>query len=129
MHMKEPLRREDRLLAALAYPFWYLVFVMVYLSPRQQKSRFLRYHAYQGLFLGLLIWVGGILVWTAAEIVGKVLIIFGLLLYPLLKLLHLGAIAVTAWATIQAYLGAWVEIPFVTEFARPFVDESEPEER
>lgn len=126
--MKEKLRHEDRLLAALAYPFWYLVFIMVYLSPRKQKSRFLRYHAYQGLFLGLLVWGGGIVAWTAAEIVGKVFVLFGLLLYPLLKLLNLAAFVMTAWATLAAWMGRWVEIPYITEFARPFVDEGEPTE-
>lgn len=128
MLMKEPLRHDDRLLAALAYPLWYVVFIVVYLSPRRQKSRFLRYHAYQGLFLGLTVWVGGILLWTAADIAGKIFILFGLLAYPLLKLLQLAAFAVTAWATLMAWLGKWLELPFITEFARPFVDEGEPTE-
>lgn len=120
--VKESISHEDRLLSALAYPFWYVVFPLFQLSPEKQKRKFLRYHCYQGLILGLALWGGGIVAWTLASILGR-LIIFGLLLYPFLKLAEWVAFGTTVFAAGSAWLGNYVQIPYVTEFVRPFLEE------
>ncbi|MBI3926298.1 MAG: DUF4870 domain-containing protein [Armatimonadetes bacterium] len=121
--MDQKLKAEDRLLATLAYPFWYLVFPMIYLSPHRQHSPFLRYHAYHALFLGLGLWVGGVVAWTTAAFIGKIFFLFGLLLYPILLLLKWMALLLTLYCMISAWQGRTQYVPYITEFSRPFVEE------
>lgn len=117
-----PGSAEDRLLAALSYPFWYMAFPIFLLAPRYQQRPFLRYHVYQALALGLVILWGGITLWTTAAILGK-FGLFGLLLYPFLKLAEWGAFLTTFYAAIGAWLGNRTELPYITEFVRPFLHE------
>lgn len=115
-----PTLAEDRLLAALSYPFWYMAFPIFLLAPRFQQRPFIKYHVYQGLALGLLILWGGVTLWTTAAVLGK-FGLFGLLLYPFLKLAEWGALLVTVYAAAGAWLGNRIELPYVTEFVRPFL--------
>lgn len=117
-----PLVAEDRLLAALAYPFWYLAFPIFLLAPRFQQRPFIKYHVYQGLALGLTVLWGGITLWTTAAVLGK-FGLFGLLLYPFLKLAEWAAFLTTCYAAIGAWLGNRTELPYITEFVRPFLHE------
>jgi uncharacterized membrane protein len=114
--------RDDRLLAGLAYPFWPLVFLLVYLTPEKRAIRFLRYHSYQGFFMGLALWGGGVLVRTLAAFLGRNPL-FGLMLYPLVKLLGWLSLLAVLYAMLMAWRGQYVKIPFVTDFALPFIDE------
>lgn len=124
--MSEGNEREDRLFAALAYPYWYIAFPIFLLAPRYQQRPFLRYHLYHALALGLLVFWGGVTLWTLSAIVGR-FGLFGLLLYPMLKLAEWGAFGFTVYAAINAFLGKKAELPFVTEFVRPYLaDKSDP---
>lgn len=114
--------RDDRLLAGLAYPFWPLVFLLVYLTPEKRAIRFLRYHSYQGFFMGLALWGGGVLVRTLAAFLGRNPL-FGLMLYPFVKLLGWLSLLAVLYAMLMAWRGQYVKIPFVTDFALPFIDE------
>lgn len=123
----QAVSREDRLLAALAYPFWYLVFPLIYMTPDKRNDRFLRDHAYQALFLGMGLWVGEITLYTAAALIGKFLVIFGVLLYPLLRLAGLAGVLLTFYCMFIAWQGKLLRLPYLTEFARPFIDEAFPQ--
>ena len=113
---------EDRLLAALAYPFWYVAFPIYLLSPRYQQRPFMRYHLFHALFLGLGILWGGVTLWTFAAVVGK-FGLFGLLLYPFLKLAEWIAFLTTVYAAGNAFLGNQAQIPYITELVRPYLRE------
>lgn len=117
-----PTVAEDRLLAALSYPFWYMAFPIFLLAPRFQQRPFIKYHVYQGLALGLTILWGGVTLWTTAAVLGK-FGLFGLLLYPFLKLAEWSAFLVTVYAAAGAWLGNRTELPYITEFVRPFLHE------
>lgn len=116
--------RDDRLLAGLAYPFWPLVFLLVYLSPEKRAIRFLRYHSYQALFLGLGLWGGGVVVRTLAAFLGRNPL-FGLMLYPFVKLLGWVSILLVLMSMLGAWSGRYTELPFITSFALPFIDEDQ----
>ncbi len=116
------ISRDDRLLAGLAYPFWPLVFLLVYLSPEKRAIRFLRYHAYQALFLGLGLWGGGVVVRTLAAFLGRNPL-FGLMLYPFVKILGWVSLVLVLISMLGAWRGQYTVLPFVTEFALPFIDE------
>ncbi|MEW6281030.1 MAG: hypothetical protein AB1758_20620 [Candidatus Eremiobacterota bacterium] len=110
-------------MACLAYPFWPLVFLVVYLSPEKRRIRFLRYHSYQAFFLGLALWGGGILLHTVAALIGKYLVLLGVLLYPLMRLVGWAAMGAVAYGMYKAYRGEYATYPYVTEFALGFIDE------
>ena len=118
--MDTPANAEDRLLAALAYPYWYIAFPVYLLSNRYQSREYVRYHVFQGLLLGLVVLWGGAVLWTTAAILGK-FGLFGLLLYPILKLAEWGARLTTLYAAFMALSGKKVELPYITEFVRPML--------
>jgi len=126
MDTDQKVTHEDRLLAALAYPLWWAAFPLLLLSPGKRERKFFVYHAYQGLFLGLALWVGGIALWTGASVIGRIAL-FGILLYPALKLAQWVAALTTVYATALAWLGVYVQIPFITEFARPYISSQKPD--
>lgn len=117
-----PGSAEDRLLAALAYPYWYLAFPIYLLAPRLQQRPFLKYHVFQGFCLGMAVLWGGVTLWTTAAILGK-FGAFGLLLYPFIKLAEWVAFLLTWYGAVGAWFGNRIEIPYVTEFVRPFLHE------
>ncbi len=118
--MEDSVTHEDRLLAALAYPFWYVAFPLYLVANRYQGRDFVRYHLFQGLFLGLVVLWGGAVLWTTAAVLGK-FGLFGLLLYPCLKLAEWVAWGATYYAAAMAFLGKKVELPFITELVRPML--------
>lgn len=122
--MPDEVTREDRLLAALCYPFWPLAFLILNLSPVLKRQPFVRYHAFQGFFLGMAIWLGLIVLSTAVGLVGRFLWPLGFLYYLVSKVLGLAAFLVTAWCSFRAWSGDRVSLPYLTEFARPFVEEA-----
>lgn len=122
--MADDVSKEDRLLAALSYPFWPLAFLILNLSPVLKRQRFVRYHAFQGFFLGMAIWIGAILLGTAAAFLGRFLWPIGFLYYLFSKLMGLAAFAVTAWSSYQAWTGRCHVLPYITDFAKPFVEEA-----
>lgn len=122
--MPDEVSREDRLLAALCYPFWFLAFLILNLSPVLKRQRFVRYHAFQAFFLGMAIWVGLVVLGTAASFIGRFLWPIGFLYFLLNKVLGLGALIITGWCSLKAWQGDYVQLPYVTEFAKPFVEEA-----
>jgi hypothetical protein len=117
-----PVSAEDRLFAALAYVYWYVAFPIYLLSPRYQQRPFLRYHLFHALVLGLVVFWGGVALWTVSAMLGQ-FGLFGLLLYPVLRLSEWAALGLTAYAAFSAWMGRQVEIPYITEFVRPYLQE------
>lgn len=113
---------EDRLFAALCYPFWFVAFPIFSISTERQAKPFVKFHAYQGLALGLLIWLGGITLWHLAAVFGR-FILFGLLLYPALKLAEWVAFFTTLFSAAGAWLGYQPKIPFITDFVHSVISE------
>jgi uncharacterized membrane protein len=107
---------EDRLFAGLSYPFWFVCFPIFLISEKRQANPFLRFHAYQAVVLGLMFWLGGIAMWNVAAILGR-FILFGLLLYPMLKLAEWLAFLTVVFSSAGAWLGYCPRIPGVTAFA------------
>lgn len=68
----EPLKEDDKMLAALMYPFWYVVSWMILASDRKREP-FLRFHALQSLVFGGAATVGFVIFSFAIYIVFKVL--------------------------------------------------------
>lgn len=112
---------EDRLFAALAYVYWYVAFPVYLLSPRYQNRPFLRYHLFHALALGLVTFWGGAALWAVAGVLGR-LGIYGMLLYPIMRVCEWGVLAVTLYAAVRAWFGQRVELPFITEFVRPYLE-------
>jgi len=119
---KNSISPEDRLFAALAYPYWYVAFPVYLLSNRYQERPFLRYHLFHALFLGLAILWGGVLMWTTAAVLGK-FGAFGILLYPFLKLAEWVAFLTTLYAAGNAFAGRRASIPYITDMVRPYLVE------
>lgn len=114
---------EDRFLAALAYVYWYVAFPVYLAVPRYQRNSFLKYHMYHALVLGLGVLWGGVALWTISAVLGRAGL-FGLLLYPVLRAAEWLALGVTVYAALQAWFGKRVQLPYVTEFVRPMLQEN-----
>ena len=69
-------------MAALAYPFWFAVFPLVYMAPDKRRNPFLRFHAYQGAALGLFGVVGLSVCRAVLSFFFRWFILFDVLLYP-----------------------------------------------
>ncbi|MFH1453112.1 MAG: hypothetical protein ABIH00_03930, partial [Armatimonadota bacterium] len=55
-----PINEEDKFIAALSYPFWFVVSWLILITDKK-KEPFLFCHAYQSLFLGLFLTVATLL--------------------------------------------------------------------
>ncbi len=122
--MPTEVSKEDRLLAALSYPFWPLAFLILNLSPTLKSQPFLRHHAFQGFFLGMTLWVGTIVLGTVAGFLGRYLWPIGVLYYLFSKLLGLATLLVIGWSSYKAWRGECHELPVVGRFTRDFLQES-----
>lgn len=105
-------------MAALAYPFWFCVFPLVYMTPDKRKNSFLGFHAYQGALLGL----GGVfglsLLRALLTTVVRWFILFDILLYPLLRIAEYGVLAMGIYGAIWALRGKLATIPFLSDLVR-----------
>jgi len=122
--MSREVSKEDRLLAALSYPFWPLAFLILNLSPVLKNQPFLRHHAFQAFFLGMGLWMGTVFLATAAGFLGRFLWPIGVLYYLFSKVLGLAAILVVGWSSLQAWRGRCHELPVVGQFTRQFLQDS-----
>lgn len=105
-------------MAALAYPFWFVVFPLVYVTPDKRKDEFLRFHAYQGLLLGLVGVVGLTLFRTVLSLLVRWVILLDVLLYPLLKVAEYGVLAAVVYGAVMAGLGRKAELPYLSGLVR-----------
>jgi uncharacterized membrane protein len=95
---------DDKLWALLSWIFAPLVPIIVLLLEEKKDRPFIRYHAMQGLIVGV---VGVVL----SGILGGVTFCIGSLIWPVIWIYQI-------YLGIQAYNGNWVEVPVVTDFAK-----------
>jgi hypothetical protein len=105
-------------MAALAYPFWFAVFPLVYMTPDKRTDPFLRFHCYQGAALGLWGVVGLSVARAILSFFVRWLILFDVLLFPLLKVLEWGVLFFVIYGAVWALQGKYAEIPFLSQFVR-----------
>lgn len=112
-------------MAALAYPLWFAVFPMVYITPDKRNQPFLRFHAYQGAAIGLFGVVGLSFMRLLLGVLFRWLILFDILLYPVLKFAEYGVLLAMLIGALSAWGGRRVEFPFISQAVRNLF----PEER
>ena len=105
-------------MAALAYPFWFVLFPLIYMTPDKRNDPFLREHSFQGAVIGFGGVFGLTVLRTVLSIFVRWFVLFDLLLFPLLKILEWGVLALLLYGAFGAYSGKSVEIPFVSSFVR-----------
>ena len=112
----DDVSQENPVLAALAYVFGIIVPLVILLSD-MKKSRYMRFHAFQSLFLAAVWIVAVILVSILSMIPG--LRIIALLIFPLIGLAILVLCIVLA---VKAYNKEELELPVITQMARDQAD-------
>ena len=105
-------------MAALAYPFWFVIFPLIYMTPDKRNEPFLRSHSYQGAVLGVMGVVGLSVLRTFLTTVLRWFILFDVLLYPVLKAAEYGVMAMMAYGAVFALMGKKARIPYVTDFVK-----------
>jgi hypothetical protein len=105
-------------MAGLAYPFWFVVFPLIYMTPDKRNDPFLRFHSYQGAVLGFFGVVGLSLLRALLCTVFRWFILFDVLLYPVLRAAEYGLMAMVAYGAIYALLGKYATIPYVSDFVK-----------
>ena len=107
--------QEQPVLAALAYIIW--IVAVVILCTDMKKSRYMRFHAFHGLFY-LVAWIAFSI---AASIISAlpVIQILALIIWPLggLALLILGIVL-----AVKAYNKQEMTLPLITQWARAQAD-------
>jgi uncharacterized membrane protein len=93
---------QDKLMAALAWIFW-PVAIVILIAEEMKNRPFQKYHAVNSLAFIVVFSVAGIIITTVTCGIGGVLLFAGLIVFY--------------WA-YQAYQGVWVEVPYLTNFAK-----------
>lgn len=94
---------ESRLWAALCYVFPVLVFLLVYITEDKKKDKFIYFHAWQSLLLGLS-------TWAVAMVIAVVTFGIGALCFPVMLLVWL-------YFAYKAYQGERFVLPVIGEYA------------
>ena len=93
---------DERLWAALCYPFHFVIPLVALLVEEQKNKKFVRYHAIQALMLQIILLV--LMAVLFVTVIG----------WCCLPLIWLG----TLWPAYEAYQGNYFEIPILTDFAK-----------
>jgi len=113
----QPMSNENRLLAALGYPFG--IIAIIVLVTDMKNNRFMKYHAVQSLFFYLaliVLLVGSSILLTILGSISSGFFFLGFL-YPLV---FLAWFVLTLYAAVQAYNGKMYSIPVVGPFAAKY---------
>ena len=112
-----PVSDENRLLAALGYPFG--IIALIVLLTDMKKNHFMKYHAVQALLFIL----AAIVVFGGASILFGILASISLAFAFLGFLIPLASLAwfiLTIFYAVQAYNGKMFSIPFVGAYAAKY---------
>jgi len=110
-------------MAALAYPFWFAVFPLVYMTPDKRNNPFLKFHVYQGGAIGLWGVVGLSALRAVLSFFVRWFILLDVLLFPVLKMMEWGVLLLVLYGAIGALTGKRSEIPFLSELVRGVTEE------
>jgi uncharacterized membrane protein len=105
----EPTSNE-RLLAALCYPFFPIVSIFILLVEEHKNKAFERYHAIQALGAGVVIWV----LFTILSLIMSATVVLALCV----PVLWIVAFAPFLYWAYQAYQGQTFTVPVVTDFMK-----------
>ncbi|MCL5037774.1 MAG: DUF4870 domain-containing protein [Chloroflexi bacterium] len=116
-----PLLEEDRMLAGLAYPFWFLTAWMTLLSEKREEP-FLRFNCIQAIVFGISSTIGFILFVIISTFLFRIipfLASFGFgtlmaLLYLALGILFMALIALMMFYAYRASQGVFFHVPFIS---------------
>lgn len=111
-------------MAALAYPFWFVIFPLVYMTPDKRNDPFLRFHTYQAATLGMLGVVGMSVLRAILSLVVRWFIIFDVLLYPALKVGEYAVLAMAVYGAIGAFQGRCPKLPYISSFVSSLTPKS-----
>lgn len=100
--MNSEITDQDRLMAAIAWIFSPLAIVIL-LVENMKNRPFQKYHAVNSLAFSVVFFIVMTIISTVTCGFGAVLFILGLVVFY--------------WA-FQAYQGVWVEVPYLTDFAK-----------
>jgi uncharacterized membrane protein len=106
-----PASDTSKLLAALGYPIWIVALIAILIDPYKDE-KFVKFHGYQALALGVAGWLV-IFVVGLIPVIGWILDLFlplALLVYQII----LG---------VKAYNGAYFEVPMVFGVVKPYIGE------
>ena len=115
-----PILEEDKMLAGLAYPLWFLTAWMTLLSGKREEP-FLRFHCIQALVYGILVTVGFIVFILVTAFVFRLIPFFATfgfgilyaLLFVLYSLMFMAIIALTLFYAYRAGQGTFFHIPLI----------------
>lgn len=105
-------------MAALAYPFWFVIFPLIYMTPDKRNDPFLRSHSYQGAIIGFLGVVGMSVFRALLALVVRWFILFDILLYPVLKAAEYGIFALMIYGAVFGLLGKNANLPYISDFVK-----------
>jgi uncharacterized membrane protein len=108
----QPQEENDKLIAAGAYVFWLLIGIVILVTDLKNKP-FLRFHAYQSITFGIVMFVA----WSIAGVLSFVLI--GLCIMPVLFLIPF-------YFAYLAYSKGVFRIPLVTNLTYSIFKETPP---
>ena len=110
-----PASDTSKLLAALSYPIWIVGVIAIVMDPYKDE-KFVKFHAIQGLALGIAGWVAVMVlnfvlafIVCIGSIIGMLLMI-GLLVYQIIL-------------AMKAYKGEYVEVPIIYGLIKSSVGE------
>jgi uncharacterized membrane protein len=106
-----PASDTSKLLAALGYPIWIVALIAILIDPYKDE-KFVKFHGYQALALGVAGWLV-IFVVGLIPIIGWVLDLF----LPLVLLVYQIILGV------KAYNGMYFEVPMVFGVVKPYIGE------
>lgn len=113
----QPMSNENRLLAALGYPFG--IIAIIVLVTDMKNNRFMKYHAVQALFFilaAIVLFIGASILLAILGSISPGFIVLGFL-YPLVSLAWF---VLTIYYAVQAYNGKTFSIPVVGAYAAKY---------
>ena len=106
-----PVNDTSKLLAALGYPIWIVALIAILIDPYKDE-KFVKFHGYQALALGIAGWVV-IVVLGFVPVIGWVADIF----------LPLALLVYQIFLAVKAYNGTYFEVPGVFGFIKSYIGE------
>lgn len=110
------LSDQNKLLAALGYPIGIVALVLALLDISKQ-DRFVKYHAWQALFL----WIAVIVLWIASLVI-SIIPILGWIIGFLIGLLMIGIFIYSIVLAVWTYQGKYFEVPVIYGIAKKYME-------
>ena len=101
----EPQSDTNKLLAALGYPFFIIAIIMILTDPGK-KDPFVKYHAWQAIFVGIAYMIGIVIYWI--PFIGW--------------LVWMAAFIYIIYLAVQAYQGKYFKVPVIYGMAKKYME-------